>query len=75
MQNETHFRLLRVRRIHARSLNMPKMSCTCGFVHNLTWVTLGNAISGVTFMGVGYWFVSSPPGYATPALAKSSVKV
>jgi len=31
-----------------------------GWVHNLVWATLGNATSGVLFMGVGYWFASRP---------------
>lgn len=30
-----------------------------GIGHNLLWVTLGNIVSGVVFMGLGYW-------YATP---------
>lgn len=30
-----------------------------GIGHNLLWVTLGNTVSGVLFMGLGYW-------YATP---------
>lgn len=29
-----------------------------GLVHNLTWVTLGNVVSGAGFMGVGYWVAS-----------------
>ena len=29
-----------------------------GWVHNLLWSTLGNATSGVLFMGVGYWYAS-----------------
>ena len=31
-----------------------------GIGYNLLWVTLGNTLSGVLFMGLGYW-------YATPA--------
>ena len=31
-----------------------------GIGYNLLWVTLGNTLSGVVFMGLGYW-------YATPA--------
>ena len=31
-----------------------------GIGYNLLWVTIGNTISGVVFMGLGYW-------YATPA--------
>ena len=30
-----------------------------GIGYNLLWVTLGNTVSGVLFMGLGYW-------YATP---------
>ena len=30
-----------------------------GAGHNLLWVTLGNTVSGVLFMGFGYWFSSS----------------
>ncbi|PSU81243.1 nitrite transporter NirC [Photobacterium phosphoreum] len=29
-----------------------------GIGHNLLWVTLGNTISGVVFMGLGYWFTT-----------------
>ncbi|PSV38696.1 nitrite transporter NirC [Photobacterium sp. GB-27] len=29
-----------------------------GIGHNLFWVTLGNTISGVVFMGLGYWFAT-----------------
>ncbi|WP_318442478.1 nitrite transporter NirC [Photobacterium leiognathi] len=29
-----------------------------GIAHNLFWVTLGNTISGVVFMGLGYWFAT-----------------
>lgn len=31
-----------------------------GWLHNLLWSTLGNATSGVLFMGAGYWFTSRP---------------
>ena len=31
-----------------------------GWMHNLLWSTLGNTVSGVLFMGVGYWFASRP---------------
>ncbi|MFC0179378.1 nitrite transporter NirC [Thorsellia kenyensis] len=30
-----------------------------GVLHNLFWVTLGNLFSGVAFMGLGYWYVTS----------------
>ena len=29
-----------------------------GWIHNLIWSTLGNAVSGVCFMGIGYWYAS-----------------
>ncbi len=29
-----------------------------GIGHNLLWVTIGNTISGVVFMGLGYWFTT-----------------
>lgn len=31
-----------------------------GWFHNLLWATLGNATSGILFMGVGYWYASRP---------------
>ncbi len=31
-----------------------------GWGHNLLWATLGNATSGILFMGVGYWYASRP---------------
>jgi nitrite transporter NirC len=31
-----------------------------GFIHNMLWVTIGNAIAGVLFLGFGYWFVARP---------------
>ena len=31
-----------------------------GWGHNLLWATLGNSVSGILFMGVGYWFASRP---------------
>lgn len=32
-----------------------------GAVHNLSWVTLGNALSGAVFMGLAYWVVGGRP--------------
>ncbi|PSU23066.1 nitrite transporter NirC [Photobacterium phosphoreum] len=29
-----------------------------GIGHNLLWVTIGNTLSGVVFMGLGYWFTT-----------------
>jgi nitrite transporter NirC len=34
-----------------------------GIGYNLLWVTLGNTVSGVLFMGLGYW-------YATPRVQR-----
>ncbi len=31
-----------------------------GWVHNLLWATLGNATSGIFFMGAAYWYASRP---------------
>jgi nitrite transporter len=31
-----------------------------GWVHNLLWSTLGNATSGIFFMGAAYWYASRP---------------
>lgn len=40
--------------------NHPDTITITGMVHNLVWVTLGNIVSGAGFMGLGYWYVSSP---------------
>lgn len=29
-----------------------------GLVHNLIWVTLGNFVGGVVFIGAAYWYIS-----------------
>jgi nitrite transporter len=47
--------------------NHPESVTLWGFVHNMVWVTLGNAISGVVFMGIGYWYVSIPLRHAVAA--------
>lgn len=39
-----------------------------GIGYNLLWVTLGNTLSGVVFMGLGYW-------YGTPAAQRGEPKV
>ena len=39
-----------------------------GWGHNLLWATLGNATSGILFMGVGYWYASRPSIEAEDAL-------
>ncbi|BAJ03492.1 nitrite transporter NirC [Shewanella violacea] len=44
-----------------------------GIGHNLLWVTLGNTISGVVFMGLGYWF--STPKAQRPILASKQDKL
>jgi len=31
-----------------------------GWIHNLLWATLGNATSGMLFMGAAYWYASRP---------------
>lgn len=36
----------------------PETVTLAGFAHNMLWVTVGNAIAGVLFMGVGYRYVS-----------------
>ena len=33
-----------------------KLYTLSGIGHNLLWVTLGNTLSGVVFMGLGYWY-------------------
>jgi nitrite transporter len=35
-----------------------------GFVYNMVWVTLGNAVAGALFMATGYWAASRPTGEA-----------
>ena len=37
-----------------------------GIGYNLLWVTLGNTLSGVVFMGLGYW-------YATPRATRTAM--
>jgi nitrite transporter NirC len=40
-----------------------------GFVYNLVWVTLGNIVSGATFVGGAYWLAAANvklPGLASP---------
>lgn len=46
---------------HPDSVNL------AGMGHNLTWVTLGNTISGALFMATAYWFASNPPVATKPA--------
>lgn len=43
-----------------------------GAVHNLVWVTLGNVISGVVIMGVGYWAVGGRQRDAGPIGARTT---
>jgi nitrite transporter len=38
----------------------PETVSYAGLIHNLLWVTIGNAIAGVVFMGLGYWFIARP---------------
>jgi nitrite transporter len=42
----------------------PETVTLAGFVHNMVWVTFGNAISGVLFMGFGYWYVAQTERHA-----------
>jgi nitrite transporter NirC len=44
--------------------NHPESVSLAGMAHNLVWVTLGNAVAGALFMGVGYWRAS--PQASTP---------
>lgn len=39
-----------------------------GFVHNMVWVTFGNAVAGALFMATGYWAASRPERAPMPAL-------
>jgi nitrite transporter NirC len=49
--------------------NHPDTVTYAGLAHNLTWVTLGNIVSGAVFMGAGYWFASrAPQADAAPAM-------
>ncbi|CAH5720112.1 nitrite transporter NirC [Klebsiella oxytoca] len=41
-----------------------------GIGHNLLWVTLGNTLSGVVFMGLGYWYAT--PKSERPAPEKTN---
>ncbi len=40
-----------------------------GIGHNLLWVSLGNAVSGAIFMGLGYWY--STPKEQRPVAQQS----
>ena len=44
----------------------PETVSLAGFAHNMLWVTIGNAIAGVLFMGAGYWFISEPQRQSAP---------
>lgn len=44
-----------------------------GMAHNLLWVTLGNVVSGATFMGGAYWFVTESHGEVTAAGSESEM--
>lgn len=43
-----------------------------GIGHNLLWVSLGNMLSGVVFMGLGYWYVT--PKEQRPVAQQESVQ-
>jgi nitrite transporter NirC len=38
-----------------------------GFVYNMFWVTLGNAVAGALFMATAYWAASRPQAVEAPA--------
>jgi len=52
--------------------NHPASVSLDGMVHNLVWVTLGNAIAGAVFMAGAYWQASgaAPARDAAPAAAR-----
>ena len=39
----------------------PEGVSVAGAIHNLVWVTLGNAVAGAVLMGLGYWLVAGRP--------------
>lgn len=39
--------------------NYSEVYTLAGIGYNLLWVTLGNILLGVVFMGLGYWYVTS----------------
>jgi nitrite transporter len=43
-----------------------------GFVYNMVWVTLGNAVAGALFMAGAYWVASRPQAMPTVALTALS---
>jgi len=45
-----------------------------GIGHNLLWVTLGNMLSGMVFMGLGYWYATPRAQRPQPDLSVGSVK-
>ena len=46
-----------------------------GMVHNLFWVTLGNAVSGAVFVALGYWCIAKPAGSMTAETVSSSQEI
>lgn len=50
-------------------------SLTLGSIgHNLLWVTLGNMLSGMVFMGLGYWYATPRAQRPQPDLSVGPVK-
>jgi nitrite transporter NirC len=45
-----------------------------GIGHNLLWVTLGNMLSGMVFMGLGYWYATPRAQRPQPDLSVGPVK-
>ncbi|MCZ4059974.1 nitrite transporter NirC [Pantoea sp. LMR881] len=45
-----------------------------GIGHNLLWVTLGNMLSGMVFMGLGYWYATPRAQRPQPHLQTAPLK-
>jgi len=59
-------------------LEHPETITVAGFVHNVTWVVLGNIVSGAMFVGAAYWLTAANirlPGLigSQPAAAANSL--
>lgn len=44
-----------------------------GMAHNLLWVTMGNVVSGATFVGAAYWFVTESHAAVTTNVEERDV--
>ncbi len=53
--------------------NHPESVSLSGMAYNLAWVTLGNAIAGVFFMGAAYWRVNGGMKAIAPVSAAARV--